>query len=94
MHTPSKIHLPAVFVNPKPNQEENMDPPVKTALLTTVNIDAILGLDATAPTRRIFKCPRCKSTDVRFNMKQAKSGDEASSAFLKCNLCRHRWRKG
>ncbi len=36
-------------------------------------------------------CKKCKSTDVGFNQKQTRSGDEGMTSFCRCNACSHTW---
>jgi DNA-directed RNA polymerase subunit M/transcription elongation factor TFIIS len=46
-----------------------------------------------APESQVFlKCRKCKSTQVTFETKQTRSGDEAMTAFLCCSSCGSRWR--
>ena len=39
-----------------------------------------------------LKCRRCKSTDVAFDQKQIRAGDEGMTSFCTCNACGARWK--
>lgn len=42
----------------------------------------------------MFKCGKCKKRECTFFELQCRSGDEATTIFIKCVNCGHSWRQG
>jgi DNA-directed RNA polymerase subunit M/transcription elongation factor TFIIS len=41
-----------------------------------------------------FRCPRCRKAECSYYELQIRSGDEASTFFVTCVACEHKWRVG
>ena len=39
----------------------------------------------------MYRCSKCKSTDISVVMRQTRSADEGASAFFTCNSCGNKW---
>lgn len=44
------------------------------------------------PASTFLRCRKCKSTDVGFNQKQTRAGDEGMTSFCRCNQCGTTWK--
>lgn len=64
-----------------------------TKLLTTNEIDDILGVISESQ-RGLYFCSTCKTDEfTTFQMRQTRSGDEGMSAFVYCSKCKKTWKK-
>ena len=62
--------------------------------LTAAQIDAILGIGATDVKGGLFNCSRCKTKEhTTYTMIQDRSGDEGSTAYVRCIKCKKRWKE-
>jgi len=46
------------------------------------------------PTTVFLRCRKCKSTNIEFNQKQTRSGDEGMTSFCTCKACGTTWKMG
>ena len=61
------------------------EPEEKTDKLKTPSTPSVNGAC-------FLKCSKCKSTDIIWNARQTRSGDEGMTIFCTCSGCETRWR--
>ena len=45
------------------------------------------------PTTNAYICPKCEAREATCELRQMDQTDEPEVAFLKCQVCGHRWRQ-
>lgn len=63
--------------------------------LTDAQIDAILGIDESKEQAGgVFMCHKCHSREhTNYRMKQDRSADEGSTAYVHCKACNIHWKE-
>ena len=58
---------------------------------SVMTLPEIFRMPQVSTTDAMYRCSRCKSTDISVVMRQVRSADEGASAFFTCNSCGHKW---
>lgn len=58
----------------------------------SIMVDATQKLDL-LPTTEEYACEKCGNSRAYYYMRQTRSADEATTRFLECTSCGHKWRE-